>query len=265
MSSPLPNGKISVKVADGVAWVEIDNPSKKNALTKAMCLQFQELMPALEVDPDVTVVALRGAGHTFSAGATINELSSVLLDRQEDGTYVDQLSRADQAITSLTKPTLALVDGACMGGGWQIASACDFIITSQRSMFAITPAKIGIIYPRQGIERLVRQVGHANAKFILFTGEAFTATQAQELGLVAEVVPDDEFDGRCTSVVSSLRNRSRFSTHSMKRLVDLTASNDPRIDLEWENAWSAMTDSPDMEIGISAFMNREQPQFTWSP
>ncbi|RAX46835.1 enoyl-CoA hydratase/isomerase family protein [Arthrobacter sp. AQ5-06] len=265
MSSPAPKGQISVSVADGVAWVIIDNPTKKNALTKAMCLQIQELMPTLEADPDVAVVVLRGAGNTFSAGATINELSSVLLDRQDDGTYVDQLSRADQAITSLTKPTLALVDGACMGGGWQIASACDFIITSKRSVFAITPAKIGIIYPRPGIERLVRQVGHANAKFILFTGEAFTAVQAQTLGLVAEVVPDEEFDGRGKSLVSALRDRSRFSTHSMKRLVDMTDTNHPHIDQEWEDAWAAMTDSPDMGIGIEAFNNRVQPQFTWSP
>ncbi|PTT68843.1 enoyl-CoA hydratase/isomerase family protein [Arthrobacter sp. HMWF013] len=265
MSSAAAFARIGVNVADGVAWVTIDNPAKKNALTRSMCLQIQELMPTLEKDPAVTVVAVRGAGTTFSAGATINELSSVLLDRQEDNTYVDQLSLADQAITSITKPTVALVDGACMGGGWQIASACDFIIASQRSVFAITPAKIGIIYPRAGIERLVRQVGHANAKFILFTGETFNTARALDLGLVAEVVPDDEFDDRCRSLLHTLRNRSRFSTHSMKRLVDLTASNDPRIDQEWENAWAAMTDGPDMGIGITAFMNREQPEFTWSP
>ncbi len=111
----------------------------------------------------------------------------------------------------------------------------------------------------------MRQVGHANAKFILLTGQAFTAAGAQSLGLVAEAVPDDEFEERCSAIVSSLRNRSRFSTHSMKRLVDLTDVNYPRIDQEWENAWAAMPDSPDMGIGINAFLNREQPQFTWSP
>ncbi|UVJ39036.1 enoyl-CoA hydratase/isomerase family protein [Arthrobacter sp. CJ23] len=265
MSATERSPRINVSVSDGVATVEIDNPTQRNALTKAMCLELQELMPHLEADPDVNVVVLRGAGDTFCAGAAISELSSVLLDRQEDETSVDQLSRADHAITSVTKPTVALVDGACMGGGWQIASACDFVIASERSVFAITPAKIGIIYPRPGIERLVRQVGHANAKFILLTGQAFTAARAQSLGLVAEAVPDAEFEERCAAIVGSLRNRSRFSTHSMKRLVDLTDMNHPRIDQEWADAWAAMPDNPDMGIGISAFLNREQPQFTWRP
>lgn len=149
-----------------VASVEIDNPAQRNALTRDMCLELQELMPRLEADPAVTVVALRGAGSTFCPGAAINELSAVLLDQQEADNNVDQLSRADQAITSVTKPTVAMVDGDCMGGGWQIASACDAIIASERSAFAITPAKIGILDPRPGTERLVPQVGHANAKFI---------------------------------------------------------------------------------------------------
>lgn len=152
-----------------------------------------------------------------------------------------------------------------MGGGWQIASACDFIIASERSVFAITPAKIGIIYPRTGIERLVRLVGHANAKFILLTGQTFTSAQAQSLGLVAETVPGREFVVRSAALVRSLGTRSQFSTHSMKRLVNLTATDHPRIDEEWEDAWAAMPDSPDMGIGINAFLNGRQPEFTWRP
>lgn len=265
MSDAASNPGITVIIRNNVATVEIDNPAQRNALTKSMCLQIQDTMPKLDADPDIDVVVLRGTGNTFCAGAAIGELSSVLLDRQDDSTVVDHLSRADLAISSITKPTVALVDGACMGGGWQIASACDFIISSDRSMFAITPAKIGIIYPRAGIERLVRLAGHANAKFILLTGQTFTSAQAQALGLVAETVPDHEFDGRSGAVVRSLANRSRFSTRSMKRLVNLTDTNHPRIDEEWEEAWAAMSDSPDMGIGVNAFLTGTQPTFTWRP
>lgn len=162
---------ISVSVKDNVATVVIDNPAQRNALTLAMCLALQEAMPKLDEDPDIKVVVLRGAGSAFCSGVAINELSSVLAEPQDGVAGIDHLSRADMAITSITKPTVALVDGACMGRGWQIASACDFIISSERSTFAITPAKIGIIYPRIGIERLVRLVGHSNAKFILLTGK----------------------------------------------------------------------------------------------
>ncbi|MFE4194726.1 enoyl-CoA hydratase/isomerase family protein [Paenarthrobacter sp. NPDC056912] len=258
-------GRMSVSITDGIATVEICNLAQRNALTKAMCLEIQELMPRLDADPDVAVVVLRGAGDTFCAGASISELSFVLLDQQPNGSLVDHLSGADAAIASLSKPTVALVDGACMGGGWQIASACDFIIANQRAVIGLTPAKIGIIYPRPGIERLVRLVGHANAKYILLTGKTFSATEARALGLVADVVPSESFDVQCQALVTSLRSRSHFSMHSMKRLVDLTDAAHPDINQEWADAWEAMPHSPDMEIGINAFLNREQPQFTWRP
>ena len=263
MTASASSGTITVEISDGVAAVKIDNASRRNALTKGMCIQLHELMPALDDDPRVALVTLRGVGTIFSAGANINDLASVILDRQADGTVIDHLSQADGAIAAVAKPTVALVDGPCMGGGWQIASACDFIIASERSVFAITPSKLGIIYPRPGIERLVRQVGLANAKFILLTADTFSAAQAQALGLVAETVPDDAFEARTTALIASLRSRSRFSQHSMKRLVDLAAANDKAIDAEWDAAWAAMTESPDMQIGIDAFLNREEPRFTW--
>jgi enoyl-CoA hydratase/carnithine racemase len=256
---------ITVSISDGVATVEIDNPSQRNALTRSMCLELQELMPALDADTGVEIVTIRGAGDTFSAGASLNELSSVLLDRQDDGTVVDQLSRADRAIAALAKPTIAFVDGSCMGGGWEIASACDFIVASERSVFGITPAKLGVIYPRTGIERLVAMVGPANAKFILFTGETFTARRAQALGLVAEVVPDADFASRSSELLDEIKSRSRFTMHTMKRLVDLTATGYHGLDEEWTRAWSEMADGPDMRIGVSAFLDRQQPRFTWTP
>jgi enoyl-CoA hydratase/carnithine racemase len=250
---------IGVTIADGTASVLIDNPAQRNAVTRAMCLELQDLMPRLDADHAVQVITLRGAGDTFCAGASLGEISSVLLDTEGDETGIDQLSRADLAITSVGKPTIALVDGACMGGGWQIASACDFIIASERSVFAITPAKLGIIYPRPGIDRLVRQVGDARAKYILFSAETFSARRAQELGLVAEVVGDDRFESRRAEFVELVRGRSQFSIHTIKQLVDAPT------DAAWADAWSAMSSGPDMAIGIHAFLSRERPKFTWSP
>jgi enoyl-CoA hydratase/carnithine racemase len=265
MSDSANSATINVTIRENVATVAIENPAQRNALTKAMCLQLAEMMSALESDPEAEIIVLRGAGGAFCAGAAINELSSVLLDVQDDNSTVDHLSNADEAITAVTKPTVALVDGVCMGGGWQIASACDFIIASERSLFAITPAKIGIIYPRRGIERLVRLVGHANAKYLLLTGGTIDASQAQALGLVAEVVSDEDFRERTDHIVASLRQRSRFSMHSMKHLINLTDMNHPQIDQEWEESWAAMSESPDMEIGIQAFTQGLKPRFRWTP
>lgn len=258
-------GRITANIVDHIATVTIDNPRQRNALTREMCIQLRELMPLLEADPDVTVITLRGAGATFSAGANIAGLTSVLLDPQPDGTVIDQLSLADSAIDAVSKPTIALVDGSCMGGGWQLASACDFIIASERSVFAITPAKLGVIYPRAGLERLVRQVGRARAKYMMFTGETYSARRAAALGLVAEIVQDGEFDARCSAIVTAISFNSRFSVHTLKSLVGLPASETPEVAEAWNNAWLAMAASPDLEIGVAAFQARERPHFRWRP
>jgi enoyl-CoA hydratase/carnithine racemase len=265
MTDAEPKGRITASVSEGVASVVIDNPGRKNSTTKAMCEELQTLMPRLDNDPAVVVVTLRGAGDTFSAGASIDDLLSVLLDPREDGSRVDHLSLADAAIARLRKPTIALVDGACMGGGWQLASACDFILASERSLFAITPAKIGVIYPRAGIERLVQQVGPANAKLILFSSEHFDAVRARQLGLVSETVPDDTFEERARALVQTVRDRSQFSIHTLKHLIDSSGRAEPTVDESWRAAWGAMTESPDMDIGTRAFLHREQPRFAWQP
>lgn len=256
---------IRVNIADGIASLQIDNPARRNAMTKTMCLELQNLMPRLDEDPEVVVITLSGRGGTFSAGASLDEITTVLRDPQDDGTLVDHLSDADRAISSVAKPTVALVDGACIGGGWQIASACDFIVASERSTFAITPAKLGIIYPRVGIERLIRLVGPARAKWLLFTGQTLTAPQAQDAGLVAEVFSDDAFEQGCRALTSSLLQNSRFSMHALKQLVDMTTADDPLLDHNWTLAWQATTDGPDMEIGIEAFIARRAPRFAWGP
>jgi enoyl-CoA hydratase/carnithine racemase len=265
MTDAEPKGRITSFVSNGVASVLIDNPGRKNSTTKAMCQELQALMPRLDNDPAVVVVTLRGAGDTFSAGASINDLRSVLLDPQEDGSHVDHLSLADAAIARVRKPTIALVDGACMGGGWQLASACDFILASERSRFAITPAKIGVIYPRAGIERLLRLVGPANAKLILFSGEAFDAVRATQLGLVSETVPDHTFEERAGALVQALLDRSQFSIHTLKHLIDSSDEPEQTVEAMWRAAWKAMTEGPDMDIGTRAFLHREQPTFAWQP
>ncbi len=260
MNSPAPVGHISVTIDDRVASVIIDNPAQRNALTSNMCVELQHLLPQLEANPAVFVITLCGAGTVFSAGANISELRSVLLDPLPDGTQVDHLSLADNAIAAVTKPTIALVDGSCMGGGWQIASACDFIVASERSVFAITPAKLGVIYPRTGIERLVREVGEARAKYLLFTGGSFSAQRAESLGLIAESVPDADFEARSLSIVTAVRDNSQFTVRTLKGLIDLKESN---VDKAWAEAWIGMTEGPDMAIGVAAFQNRERPKFTW--
>ncbi|WP_442576398.1 enoyl-CoA hydratase/isomerase family protein [Microbacterium sp. F51-2R] len=259
------SASVNLYVEEGVATIEICNPAQRNALTRSMCIALKRI--ALEADsaPDVDVIVLRGAGDTFCAGAAIGELSSILFDDSAADGPVDRLSLADEALSALRKPSLALVDGACMGGGWQIASACDFIVASARSAFAITPAKLGVLYPRSGIERLIRLVGPAAAKYILFSAETFTAQQALALGLIADVFDDSEFSASGMWLARLIRSRSQFSVQTMKEIVDLTVDGSDHLDATWREAWAQTTAGPDMSIGVAAFQSRSRPRFRWRP
>lgn len=265
MTAPdTPRPEIRTRVTDSVATVELSNPRRRNALTRDMCRELAHTVAQLDSRDDVHAVVLRGAAGHFSAGVSIDELSDVLLDH-DDGGPLDHLSVADRAISSVAKPTVAVVEGCCMGGGWQIASACDFVVATDDARFAITPAKLGIIYPRSGIDRLVRCVGPARAKYLLLTGTEVTGYQARALGLVADTAPREEFAERTDSLVRDLVARSRFSVHTMKRLIDLTGADEPRLAEAWARGWADMASGPDLPIGVDAFLQGRAPAFSWTP
>lgn len=257
--------RIDLTVEEHCGIVTINNPTRRNAFTRQMCIDLKRAMENLSDRPDVHLIVVRGAQGNFSAGVVIHDLPAVLFDTQADGSTVDHLTAADGAITSMTKPTVALVEGFCMGGGWQIASACDFIVARDDATFAITPSKIGILYPRVGVERLVREVGPARAKYILMMGHTFTAEKALTLGLIADVFPREQFDGCASNLTETLMKRSRFSVETMKRLVDVDLCDTAKADEAWSAGWEAMIDGADMAIGIAAFTGRAAPVFTWSP
>ncbi len=256
---------ISVSVEAGVGTIMVANPAKRNALTRSMCRDIAAAAAELDARIDVDVVAVRGAGGTFSAGVFIGELRDVILD--DDGT-TDHLTAADQALARVAKPTIAVVQGHCMGGGWQLASACDFIVASTDASFGITPAKLGIIYPRAGIDRLVRLLGPATAKYVLMSARTFGAQRAREMGLVAEVVPADGFEDSVGKLFAELTARSQYSMQTTKELIDQAA--DPATDPAelagaWEAAWTEMAAGPDIDEGVAAFLEHRDPAFGWRP
>jgi enoyl-CoA hydratase/carnithine racemase len=265
MNSRSRTGEITVRINRGVARISLSNPAQRNALTRQMCIDLMSTVEQLDDDPDVVAICIRGEGGDFCAGASLTELRSILVDQDDSGRLIDHLSRADAAISDAIKPTVALVEGACIGGGWQIASACDFIVASDDATIGITPAKLGIIYPRVAVERLIRSVGPAVAKLLLFTGEGVSARRALECGLVAEVIEARQFDSRADELLDSLIKRSQFSIHTLKRLIGVDTGADSDADSQWEAAWAATVEGPDMGIGIHAFLERREPVFSWAP
>ncbi|NKX55869.1 enoyl-CoA hydratase/isomerase family protein [Arthrobacter mobilis] len=257
-------GSLRVEYDGPVATIVLDNERRRNAMAKHMWAQFAPLLAELGADNSVKVVIVRGAGEHFSAGADLSDLKEILHDPatgRHDGGHV---TAGENALARFHKPTIAAINGYCIGGGWQIAGACDIRIASDRAVFGITPAKVGIVYPLSGIERLVRLAGPATAKYLLFSGDFVTAAEAKDLGLLAKVVPHAGFWAEVTGFAQRLATRSQLSIQAMKEIVDVIA--DDGTDLAERNAaWQReMATSGEPEIGIEAFLSKQTPDFKWT-
>ncbi|GHE52624.1 enoyl-CoA hydratase [Streptomyces longispororuber] len=238
-------------VADGVATVVIDHPAKRNAMTADMWRALPPLLDALAADPAVRALVLTGAGDTFCAGADISSL------RAGPGRAQELSVRAEEALAAFPKPTLAAVRGHCVGGGAQLAAACDLRFADEGASFAVTPAKLGIVYPASATRRLAALVGPATAKYLLFSGEPIDARRALRTGLVDEVLPAGELAGRVAEFTRVLASRSLLTQAAAKEFTG------GRTDRDGHWARQARG-SGDAAEGVAAFLERRQPRFTWT-
>jgi enoyl-CoA hydratase/carnithine racemase len=242
--------QLEQSVADGVATVVISNPAKRNAMTAAMWRALPGLLAPLAADPAVRVLVLTGAGPTFCAGADISSLS-------EPGDEQQSLAvRAEEALAAFPKPTLAAVRGYCVGGGSQLAAACDLRFAEEGALFGITPAKLGIVYPSSSTRRLVSLVGPSAAKYLLFSAELVDADRALRTGLVDEVLPTGELGKRVAEFARTLVSRSQLTQAAAK---EFAAGRTDR-DAYWAEQARGSGDTAE---GIAAFLERRTPRFTY--
>lgn len=260
-------GTIKVEKARAVATLVIENAGKRNAVSAEMWAQFEPVLAVLADDPAVTVLVVRGAGTDFSAGADIADLDAILGagsgggDTDSGETDGGVMTVAENALAAFPKPTIAAIDGYCVGGGWELAGACDVRICSERSTFGITPSRLGIVYPQSGIERVVAIAGPAIAKHLLFTGELVDAETARGWGLVTKVLATEGFWDGVSEFAGMLADRSQYSIQAMKEIVDAIAAGQGEVG-EIVDRWQA-TASEDRAIGVEAFLGKTPPEFTW--
>jgi enoyl-CoA hydratase/carnithine racemase len=246
-----------------VATLTINRPQRLNALTYAMFVQFPELLEEAAAMHGIRALVLRGAGtRAFSAGADITEFETTRMTREQAAAYDAAIDAAEEAIASCPAPTLAAVHGHCYGGGCGLAIACDIRFAAAGARFAITPAKLGIVYPLHGTKRLVDLVGPSRAKIILMSGADYSAAQARAFGLVDEEFADPAaLDAAVLEFTALLAARSGVTQRAVKqtiaRILDGTARDDGSHALLRESA----LDSPDYAEGIRAFLERRPPVF----
>ncbi|MDW6058825.1 enoyl-CoA hydratase/isomerase family protein [Streptomyces sp. FXJ1.4098] len=241
-------------VADGIATVVIHHPAKRNALTPGMWRALPPLLERLAADPAVRALVLTGAGDAFSAGADIGSLGT---------TYEETTALAlpaEEALAGFPKPTLAAVRGSCVGGGCQLAVACDLRFAEQGSRFGITAARLGVVYAPSSTRRLVDLVGPATAKYLLLSGELIGTERALRTGLVDEVLPPGRLDERVAEFTRVLLSRSALSQAAVKEFT--AGPVDPARLEYWRDQLSV---SGELGEGVTAFLERRAPRFAWTP
>jgi enoyl-CoA hydratase/carnithine racemase len=245
---------------DGVAVLLIDRPAKRNAVTLAMWHALPGLLTGLAADPRVRVLLLAGAGEAFSAGADIAELLHVYGDPERADAYHATNVAAEEALAAFPRPTIAVIAGACVGGGCQLAVACDLRLAESGARLGITPAKLGVVYPAVPTARLVRLVGPARAKYLLFSADLVGAERAAALGLVDEVVPSGALADRALTLARTIAVRSPQTLGAVKDVVNaVAAGGDAQAAVEpWERTSRY---APDVREGLAAFVERRPPVF----
>ncbi|MGW3020306.1 enoyl-CoA hydratase/isomerase family protein [Streptomyces longwoodensis] len=238
-------------VTDSVATVVIHHPAKRNAMTAAMWRALPPLLDGIAADPGVRALVLTGEGGTFCAGADISSLQGSPDEAQR------LAQRAEEALAAFPKPTLAAVRGHCVGGGAQLAAACDLRFAEEGALFGVTPAKLGLVYPAAATRRLVTLVGPATAKYLLFSGELIDAPRALRTGLVDEVLPEGELGKRVAEFTRVLVSRSQLTQAAAKEFADGRTDRDAH--------WAEQArGSGDPAEGVTAFLQRRGPRFTWT-
>lgn len=240
--------------AGGVATVTLNRPAKRNALSGSLYGRLVALFAELDADARVRVVVLTGAGPHFSAGADLTELA-----HHHKG---DAPTAAEEAVAGCRKPVVAAVTGYCLGGGLQLAAACDLRIAAADAVFGLPPARLGVVYPLSATRRLLALVGPATAKRLIYTAERLDAATALARGLVDEVVAPEALHGRAGALASGIAAGSQLTIQATKEIVDrLAAGEDAAAAVD---AWVARADAgPDLAEGLAAFSERRPPAFTW--
>lgn len=242
------DARITMDIKDRVATVTIRRPEAKNALTKAMYAALRDACLAAQADAGVDVVVLKGSDGAFAVGGDLKEMLDAL--NSDPGKLLDYEEYLPfETVRTLSKPTIAWIDGLCIGGGLTLALMCDCLIATERSRFAIPEAKVGIVDGH--LPRLLRQtVAPAKLRYWMYTGNLFSAREAYEAGLLTKVVAADEIDKVAATMVADLTASSIEAIRHIKVILNETRPLSPMTD-----AYLTML-QPHVKKRIEAFAKR---------
>lgn len=240
-----------------IARLVIDRPEARNAINMAMWEAMPPLIRAAQEDPAIRLLELRaaeGAG-AFCAGADIKELLANKDDMAWREANQAEINRVQHELARIDLPSVAFIDGDCVGGGCGLALACDIRVATARARFGITPGKLGLVYPLHDVKLLTDLVGPGQAKRILFTGDLLSAEEALRIGLV-EIVA-----GSPDELIGKILAASTYSARHNKRFVRRVLDGQVDDDAETLRIFAASFTREDFDEGTRAFVEKRKPDF----
>jgi enoyl-CoA hydratase/carnithine racemase len=251
---------LRLRIDGPVATLTIDRPEKRNAMSYEMWSAIPGHLARVAAEDAVRVLVITGGEH-FSAGADIAEFRSLRGDAAGATRYGVAVTAAERGIAELGKPVIAAINGFCIGGGCEIALACDMRVAAEDSRFGITPAKLGIVYNAVSTKQLVDAVGPAWAKQILFSGEILDAATALRIGLVNELHPAADVPKRVAELAATIASRAQVSVRGAKTIVHRVTQGLTQEDDAIRALYAASLTSADYAEGVAAFLEKRTPRF----
>jgi len=247
-----------------VGYMTFNNPERRNAVSLEMWEAAAAILDDFVQDDNIRVVVLAGAGgKAFVSGADISKFESERSSEEAVARYNAAVERANTTIYNFPKPTIAMIQGYCIGGGLGLAVCCDLRIASEDSRFAVPAAKLGLGYGYPGIKRLADVVGPAFAKEIFYTARQFDAAEAVAMGLVNRVLPVAELETYVKGYAGAIGENAPLTIAAVKFIANEVVKDDSKRD---PARCAAMVkrcfDSQDYIEGRRAFMEKRKPVFT---
>jgi enoyl-CoA hydratase/carnithine racemase len=262
----LAGGKLHLdRPAEAVARLRIRNPERRNALDHEILDAIAEILPQLDRGIETRCLLITGAPPVFSAGYDIATIADENFERDAEALVGHPFHAAMEAISNHPWPTVAAINGHCLGGGLELAITCDLRICAASARLGMPPAKLGLIYGHTGLRKFLDTIGLARTKELFLTGRDLEANRAEEIGLVNEVVDDDRLGHESVQLAAAIAANAPLSMRGNKHAIDLLNSS-PILSEQQEAGLIALREScfssADLREGIRAFGEKRRPRWT---
>jgi enoyl-CoA hydratase/carnithine racemase len=266
VNEQLAGGKLLLdSPAEAVVRIRISNPERRNALDHEILDTLAETLPRLDRGIETRCVLITGAPPAFSAGYDLTAIPGETFERDAEALVAHPFHDALDALAAHPWPTVAAINGHCLGGGLELAMTCDLRICAAGAKLGMPPAKLGLVYSHTGLRKFLDALGLARTKELFLTGRNFSAERAEQIGIVHEVVDDEAFEAAAVALAEGIAANAPLSMRGNKQAIEVLNAN-PVLSEQQEAGLIALREScfssADLREGVEAFAEKRRPRWT---